>query len=234
MSKKITNPLGDWALWWLARHWLALVNLFFITYIVLPLLAPVLLTFGFSRPALSIYRLYSLTCHQLPDHSYFIFGHQVALCQRCTAIHGTMALAGLLYIMLRYRSLSPLSLRWYLLFLIPVGLDGGMQMVSDLLVFIPAFVLWGLGLTVIIVISLILYFQKAFVWQAGVFFLAGPLALLFVQWFGPYESDWLRRTLTGMLYALGTIWLVYPSLEVEFRELRSVFGDGQGRLGKLT
>ncbi len=206
---------------WLARHWLTLFNLFFFTYAGLPLLAPFLLAAGYTTPALFIYRAYGLTCHQLPDHSFFIFGHQVAICQRCTAIHATMALAGLLYVLLRARRLPSLTFRWYPLFLIPIGMDGGMQLISELLVVIPAYSLWAVGLVAIAIFSLILYFQNGLCWQVWLFFLAGPVSLLLVQYVGPYESDWLRRTVTGIIYAIGTLWLVYPTLEEGFRETAS-------------
>lgn len=204
---------------WLSAHWLLVFNLFFIVYIALPLSAPFLLAFGYTSVALAIYRAYGFTCHQLPDHSYFIAGYQVAICQRCTAIHAMMAITGLLFVLLRTRRLPPLTFKWYLLFLIPVAVDGGMQLVSQLLVAIPAYGLWVVGLAVILLLTLLLYFQQALTWQAGLFFLAGPVSLLYVQWIGPYESDWLRRTITGVIYATGTIWLVYPMLEESFLEL---------------
>lgn len=211
----------------LAAHWLALFNFFFVMYIALPLLAPILLAVGYSSIALTIYRIFGYTCHQLPSHSYFIFGYQVAICQRCAAIHGAMALAGLLYALLRQRHLSPLGFSWYLLFIIPVAVDGGMAWVSLLLTVIPAYIFWAIGLTMIALLGLILYSQKLLVWQVWLFFLAGPLSLLYAQGFGPYESDWLRRTLTGIIYAIGTMWLVYPTLEESFAE---VYQHAQMRL----
>ena len=59
---------------WIARHWLALFNTVWGLYVTLPLAAPVLLRAGLDAPARAIYTLYSFTCHQLPDHSYFLFG----------------------------------------------------------------------------------------------------------------------------------------------------------------
>lgn len=59
---------------WIARHWLALFNTGWGTYVVLPFLAPILLQAGYTAPAQAIYTVYSFTCHQLPDHSYFLFG----------------------------------------------------------------------------------------------------------------------------------------------------------------
>lgn len=204
---------------WLANHWLLLFNFLFAFYITLPLLAPVLLANGYTRSAGWIYWVYGFTCHQLPAHSFFIFDHQVAICQRCTAIHGMMVVVGLLYAIRLFR-LPPLPFRWFLLFIIPMGLDGGMQMVSQLLLVIPAWPLWGLGLGLIVFLSLLLYQQQALTWQVLLFFLAGPLALLYVQFTGPYESDWLRRTVTGFIYGVGVIWLIYPMLAESFYDLR--------------
>ena len=63
---------------WIARHWLALFNTAWGVYVLLPFLAPVFMDLGWYAPARMIYGLYSLFCHQLPDHSYFLFGPQVA------------------------------------------------------------------------------------------------------------------------------------------------------------
>lgn len=59
-----------------------------------------------------------------------VMGYKVALCQRDTAIYGTIALAGLAYAGLR-RRLKPLPLWAYALFgVLPIALDGGLQYVS--------------------------------------------------------------------------------------------------------
>jgi len=176
----------------IARHWLAFFNAAWAIYVGLPLLAPVLMHFGFVAPARMIYAVYSFFCHQLPDHSYFLFGTQlapsaealiaggmeanlnlfaqrqfigndllgfkVAICQRDIAIYGAVLAAGLLFGMLRGR-LRTLPLRWYLLLLVPIALDGGTQL------------------------------------------------------FGLRESDWLLRSLTGALFGVASVWLAYPYIE---------------------
>lgn len=58
----------------IARHWLALFNTAWATYVLLPFAAAVLMQVGAVAPARIIYTLYSYTCHQIPDHSYFLFG----------------------------------------------------------------------------------------------------------------------------------------------------------------
>lgn len=153
---------------------------------------------GFTGPARIIYSIYSYACHQLPDHSYFLFGQtltplmgqleaggmatgldlfgqraflggeslgfKVAICQRDVAIYGTVLLAGLLFNIVRHR-LQPLNWRLFVLFLVPIALDGGTQL------------------------------------------------------FGLRESNWWLRTLTGALFGLATVWLAYPHVESAMTEV---------------
>lgn len=57
----------------IARHWLALFNTAWGLYVILPFLAPIFMQMGLTLPARAIYGVYSVLCHQLPDHSYFLF-----------------------------------------------------------------------------------------------------------------------------------------------------------------
>ena len=59
---------------WLLRHWLLLVNLAMALFIGGTLLPPLLMHLGLEGPAVVSYMLYGLTCHQLPERSYFLFG----------------------------------------------------------------------------------------------------------------------------------------------------------------
>ena len=54
-------------------------------------------------------------------------GYKTALCQRDIAIYGSVLLGGLLFALLR-RRLRPPSVKVYLLFLIPIALDGFTQL----------------------------------------------------------------------------------------------------------
>lgn len=62
-------------------------------------------------------------------------GYKVAFCQRDTAIYGAIFLFGLLYAILRHRwDIRPLPWWAYILMgLVPMGLDGGYQLLSYLL-----------------------------------------------------------------------------------------------------
>ncbi len=70
-----------------------------------------------------------------------VLGYKVALCQRDTAIYGTIFLAGVIFA-LSGRRWRPLPLWAYLLFgVLPVALDGGIQFLTSVLaILFPA---WG-------------------------------------------------------------------------------------------
>lgn len=71
---KITN--ADKFSYWISRHYMLVLNLIVIIYLGLPFLAPVLMSAGYSRAAMPLYRFYGLVCHQLAFRSWFIFGDQ--------------------------------------------------------------------------------------------------------------------------------------------------------------
>jgi uncharacterized membrane protein len=54
-----------------------------------------------SAVSTSIYRAFAALCHQLPERSYFINGHKLAVCSRCTGLYAGFAFTMLLYPLLR-------------------------------------------------------------------------------------------------------------------------------------
>ncbi len=188
----------DGGVMWIARHWLALFNVLVGLYLLLPFLAPVLARAGLSTPSSLIYSVYSATCHQLPERSYFLFGEQpfyslasletsglgegqglfqrrafrgnestgykIAVCQRDVAIYGSVVVAGLLFGILRRRT-PTIGLKFYLLLLIPIALDGLSQL------------------------------------------------------FGLRESNWWLRTVTGALFGGASVWLAYPYIEAAMKDV---------------
>lgn len=61
---------------WITKHWLFAVNVLFVIYLGLPILAPVLMKAEAKLPANIIYTAYSPLCHQLGFRSFFLFGEQ--------------------------------------------------------------------------------------------------------------------------------------------------------------
>ena len=156
-SRRITRVLTLF-LRWFSAHWLIVFNLAAAVYVALPYLAPVLMDAGREGAAGVIYSVYRPLCHQLPERSFFLFGgrpehdyhelshllggivppryvgspeigFKIAMCQRCVAIYGTILLAGLLFGTLR-RQVSPVSIRGFLLMIVPMAVDGMGQLVG--------------------------------------------------------------------------------------------------------
>ncbi|MBI2953014.1 MAG: DUF2085 domain-containing protein [Chloroflexi bacterium] len=111
----------------LGTRWLALVNLVNFGFFGGALLTPVITSLGLTWVARPLFSSYSLVCHQLPFRSDFIFGYQVAMCQRNMAIYGSMFLAGVGFAFVRTR-LKPLPWRWYLVLIAPMSIDGFTQL----------------------------------------------------------------------------------------------------------
>jgi uncharacterized membrane protein len=105
------------------RIWLisAIVVLAIFSLIVI---AP--LTAG-SQRATSIYGGFAVVCHQLAERSYFLFGHKLAVCSRCTGLYAGFALTLLLYPLLRpLRSIDWPPPVWLVLSAVPMTIDFGL------------------------------------------------------------------------------------------------------------
>ena len=121
------NRIADVVVRFISYHWLFAVNGTLALYVFLAALAPLLMSWGFELPGRAIYLIFKPLCHQLPTHSHFIAGHQMACCQRCAAIYGSLLLGGLLFIVLR-RWIRPLHWKVYLVLIAPMAIDGLTQL----------------------------------------------------------------------------------------------------------
>jgi len=116
---------------WVLRHWLLLVNIGAILYAGLPWLSPLAKASGHPLVGEILFQIYRPLCHQLPERSFFICGHQVGFCHRCVAMYSSIVVAGLLFGLLR-RRIRPVSLKIGGLLLLPILIDGLTHMVDDL------------------------------------------------------------------------------------------------------
>ena len=102
---------------------------FVIAFATLPILAPILRLIGFGFGADIIYTVYFMFCHQRASHSFHIFDYQFAYCARDTFIWLTAAVLTIL----RYKFyFKPLKWYWFIIFSIPMAIDGGFQFVGIL------------------------------------------------------------------------------------------------------
>lgn len=211
-----------------ADHWLLWVNVISGLFIALPFVAPILEALGYERVAHVIFSAYRVTCHQLPERSYFIFGHQVALCHRCTAIWSSFFIGGVLYRFVRHR-LQPMPFHWWILALIPAGVDGGTQLVGPLYEVLPPWILTGFAIVVWLSLTAIMYTQGVKQWQYYLFVLMFPLSMMYVHLTGTRFSNWELRSITGSIWGLANVWLIFPMFEESFADVKEEMSRRLGR-----
>lgn len=121
---------ADRAIYWMARHWAFVFNGLFLTIVGLAVASPLLRAAGMDGLGQLIFRAYRVTCHQLPERSFYIDGHQVAFCQRDVGVQLGLFLGGVAYAAssgrVRLRNLAVYAL----IFVMPVALDGFTQLVG--------------------------------------------------------------------------------------------------------
>lgn len=103
---------------WLAASSVALALVFLI------LGAPLAVSTGHGSFAFTIYRAFSFVCHQIPERSFFIAGHQFAVCSRCTGLYFGFAAATFAYPLLRpLRTTTAPARKWLFLAAAPLAID---------------------------------------------------------------------------------------------------------------
>ena len=86
--------------------------------------APLAQANGHSFFALTIYGAFSHVCHQIPDRSFFIAGHQFAVCARCTGLYAGFAAPALSYPLVRsLRRTDTPHRRWLFVAALPLVVD---------------------------------------------------------------------------------------------------------------
>jgi uncharacterized membrane protein len=193
-----------------ARHWLTLVVLALVVYAGLPVLAPVLMHYGVTGPADAIYRVYSLTCHQLSYRSFFLFGAQPEY--SVDQLHARLPGAA---------DESMLSLYWRDFLGNP---ELGFKMAwceRDAAIYLAMI----LGC---MMFALVRQELKPLNWRVYLLFIA-PIAIdglwqlvtsptLLLPFLPVHESTAGLRVLTGALFGLGSVWLVFPYVQVAMRD----------------
>lgn len=197
------------AVFWLSRHWIAVLNAVIFLYLAGTILAPLLMHLGMPRFASALYAFYAPFCHQYPFRSFFLFGnsfihplheppdsvvamnqlrtqignaeigYKMALCQRDVAIYGAMLGVGLLYGPLS-RKRQPRSLPLWVFFTFAV-----MPMLLD----------------------------------GGIQWLSYAVWQFYRPWMPqPFETIPALRALTGALFGIGVIAVGYPEMDKYFTD----------------
>jgi uncharacterized membrane protein len=202
---------------WIARHWLAIFNILVALFVAMPFLAPVLTQMGSTaacEPCRAagrlIYIIYSPTCHQLPERSYFLFGPQRTYTVEELEAAGVIPAGS--------NILQREMLR-------AAGTPGTGYKVAlcerDLAIF-GSLLLGGLifGAARRVCRRRGREVPRLPVW-AYVAALAPMLLDGGTQLFGLRESNWLLRSITGALFGLATVWLAYPYIDAAMADVTS-------------
>ena len=211
----------DWAMrlnrgaYWVARHWLAIINTLAGLYVLGAFLAPLAMHWGMPQLGRALYHFYAPFCHQYPFRSWFLFGshatypyaipesiaemnqlrafvgnaeigYKIAICQRCVAIYGMIFVAGLVYARLRRRHNVPALPMW----------------VYVLIGIVPMGVDGGVQLLTKII------------WSIFPDLLAQP-----------YEAPPLSRLITGAFFGLGVVGFAYVNIDEYLADVQATIEE---------
>jgi len=117
--------IGDFLL----NHWATLLTCMLGIIVFAALSVPFLSYFGLDAISKQIFFMLHLVCAQIPSHSFYIFGHQLGMCERNFSIYASMFIASLVFVLSKKR--LP-GIPWWLwvLMILPMALDGTTQMVG--------------------------------------------------------------------------------------------------------
>ncbi|MGE5262833.1 MAG: DUF2085 domain-containing protein [Acidobacteriota bacterium] len=194
----------------ISRHWLVLASMLLFVFITLPLLAPVLMANGYTGPAQIIYTAYRFTCHELAYRTFFISGAQ--------PVYSLEQLRA---------SLNVHDEDFFFWSNFPGNSQLGYKMAwceRDAAIYTSIFIgglIFGLLRSRVrrldwrIYLLLVVPMAVDGFWQL----FTSPVVLL--PFLPAHESDWLLRTITGTLFGLASVWLIYPYIEAAMRDIYS-------------
>ena len=219
---------ADRAMFWISRHYLAILNLVMLLYVGLPFLAPTFMEYGITAPARVIYTIYSPLCHQFGFRSFFLYGEQPYYPLREAGVNvvdfeTATGITGLH----NPNDISRLQARQYT----------GNNVVGYKV---------ALCERDVAIYTAILFFGLLFSltgrrfpqlhWMLWILLGLGPIGLdgfsqLFSQFdwqflasILPYrESTPFLRVLTGFMFGFFTAWFAYPNIEESMQETRQFF-----------
>jgi uncharacterized membrane protein len=226
-GQKIGN--ADRAMFWISRHYLALLNVVMLLYFGLPILAPVFMNAGATLPANVIYTIYKPLCHQFGFRSFFLFGEQPYYPLAEAGIAGVKTFEQVTGIsnVKDPTDISRFDARQYI----------GDEIVGYKMALCERdMAIYGSILLFGIVYSLTGRRIKPLHWMLWILIGMGPIGLDgFSQLFSQMEWQWLAsilpyrestpflRVLTGGLFGFATAWFAYPAIEESMSDTRQFF-----------
>ena len=227
LRKGETIARSDRVYFWIARHYLAVINLIVFIYVGLPFLAPALMKIGAEVPAKIIYTIYSPLCHQFAFRSFFLFGEQPYYPLKEAGMVGVKTLEQVT----GFQNLAdPFSVTRIdaRQFIGNATLGYKVAVCERCVAIYAAIVLFGLiyGATKRRLPSLnwILWFLIGIVPIAidGFYQLFSQFNFSWLSFLPYYESTPFMRVLTGGLFGFMTAWFAFPALEESMKDTREI------------
>lgn len=185
----------------IARHWLFFVNLLIALWVLSPWLAPVFMHVGWIRYSLSeIQAAWQTTTDPLVLRQFIgnpEMGWKVAWSDRMVSMFTTIFLGGVVYGLLRER-LKPLSLRGFIILLLPMLVDGGTHMISDFA---------GIGQG----------FRDTNTWLQMITNNTFPTAFYVGDALGSF--NWWMRLITGIPFGIALVGFAFPYINGAFADI---------------
>lgn len=86
--------------------------------------APLFSSNGFSNASTPLYTFFSYICHQMPERSLHLAGHQLAVCSRCFGVYlGLLAGISVYPLWRSVDEIESIPRLWLFLSLIPIAID---------------------------------------------------------------------------------------------------------------
>jgi uncharacterized membrane protein len=217
---------SDRVYFWVAKHYLALLNLVVCVYVGLPFLAPVLMETNVPAAANVLYKMYSPLCHQFGFRSFFLFGEQPYYPLKAAGVSDVKTfeqVTGYTDVANPY-SMSRVSARAYIG---NAAIGYKVALCERDVAIYAAIVVFGL------IYGLIGRRLPGLHWLLWILIGLGPIGLdgfsqLFSQFNWPWlahilpyrESTPMLRVLTGFLFGFTTAWFAVPNIEESMKETR--------------
>ncbi|MGH2582211.1 MAG: hypothetical protein ACRDFQ_04875 [Anaerolineales bacterium] len=208
---------------WISRNWFYLFLGIWGTFVALPFLAPVFMYFGLEPLGRVMYGIYSFTCHQLPQRSFFLFGSKTmySLGEIQTAFQNTnnpsllrqfignpevgWKIAWSDRMVSMYGAIIPAALIWY-----PLRHRLGPLSIWGLIWFLNPMILDGMSHILSDLAGIGQGFRDTNTWLVALTgnrfsasFYAGDAIGSFNSW---------MRLLSGVFFAIGVAWFTFPYL----------------------
>jgi uncharacterized membrane protein len=111
----------------LMEQWAAILTVILGILVFIALSIPFLSYFGLDAIAKPLFYALHYVCAQIPSHSFYIFGHQLGMCERNFSIYASMFLGSLVFTLTKKR-LPGIPWWLWILMILPMAIDGTTQM----------------------------------------------------------------------------------------------------------